>query len=184
MMLEAPADDLMPLEGADGHSVYHLQSMLRTISFLHSSIPRLIPNGTFGAPTQEAVMAFQRAFDLPVSGVVDNDTWDAVVAAYTNAFLRMEPPLAVSNLASWRDTISPGERSVYFLLVQAIFAALSTVLDEVAPCGADGRNGGLCAQNVRWLQRIGGLRQTGILGKEEWDLLTRIYTVFLLRAER
>lgn len=161
--------------------VYNLQVMLRALSFYYPALPRLIPNGTFGEQTLEAVMTFQREFGLPVNGVVDNATWDAIVEAYAAAALRMAPPLAVSNLLSWKDTVVPGQNSVFFFLAQAIFKALSTVLDEIAPCGVDGNNSSMCAKNIRWLQQKGNLRETGVLGKEEWDLLTRLYTVFVLR---
>lgn len=167
----------------DARPVHSLQSMLRTLSFYHPALPRLIPNGVFGEPTLEAVMTFQREFGLPVNGIVDNATWDAIVTAYTAAALRMSRPLAVSNLGGWQDSIAPGQSSVYLHLAQGLFQALSTVLEEVLPCGGDGTNSASCAQNIRWLQQVGNLRNTGIFGKEEWDLLTRVYGAFILRPQ-
>ena len=57
-----------------GQPVFHLQTMLRTISFWNSAIPQLIPTGIFDEPTLEAVMIFQREFHPPVTGMVDYGT--------------------------------------------------------------------------------------------------------------
>ena len=62
--------------------VLSLQTMLREISFQYPSIPRVTPDGVFGERTLEAVMVFQREFFPPVTGMVDNDTWDAIAVVY------------------------------------------------------------------------------------------------------
>jgi len=164
--------------------VRSLQTMLRVLSFYYPAIPRLIPDGVFGERTLEAVMVFQRTFALPVTGTVDNGVWDAVVLAYTAASGRMAPPLGAAALPDWRFTVSPGQQSVYLHLMQAVFLSLSSVLEEITPCPVNGSNTGACTRNVRWLQRKAGLRETGIAGKAEWDFLTRLHTVFVLRARR
>jgi len=156
--------------------------MLRTLSFYDSNLVRIIPDGVFGEGTMEAVMAFQREFHLPVTGTVDNATWDAIVLAWTAAEERMSLPQPTSNLPSWQYSTPSGQASVYLLLSQAIFKALGTVLEGIEPCPADGVNSGACTRNIRWLQRRAGLRESGALGKAEWDALTQLYAVFLLRT--
>jgi len=164
------------------NAVRSLQTMLRTLSFYYPKLVRLIPNGFFDEKTADAVMAFQQEFGLPVTRSVDNDTWDAIVLAWTATEERMALPRETSNLPDWRYINVPGQRSVYLLLSQSIFKALSTVLEEIESASIDGINAPAHVRNIRWLQRRGGLRETGALGKEEWDLLTRLYSVFILRA--
>ena len=165
-------------------NVRSLQIMLRTLSFYYPALPSLIPNGTFGEDTLEAVMTFQREFGLPVTGVVDNATWDAIVLAFTAAAEKMAPPRGLPNLPSWQYSAAPGVQSVYLLIVQAVFQALSGVLNEVTACPISGVNSPLCAKDLRWLQRKAGLPETGALGKAEWDFLTRLYALFILRDPR
>lgn len=65
-----------------GQPVRSLQTMLRTISFAYPFLPRLTPDGIFGERTLEAVMLFQREFFPPVTGQVNQATWDAIVSLY------------------------------------------------------------------------------------------------------
>ena len=61
-----------------GSPVRDVQHMLNVLSFSHPAIPRLVEDGVFGERTLEGVMIFQRDFALPVTGVVDYDTWLAL----------------------------------------------------------------------------------------------------------
>ena len=62
--------------------VQSLQHLLNQISLSVPSIPRVSENGVFNEPTLEAVMTFQRDFHLPVTGLVNQETWDAIVRTY------------------------------------------------------------------------------------------------------
>ena len=165
-----------------GRPVYNLQVMLRELSYYDRAIPRLVPDGRFGSETQTAVLRFQRGAGLPDTGRVDNATWDAVVLAYTRVQRELRVPMRTNGFPDRLYTVSPGENSVYMLMIQAMFNALLKVLDEVAYSVPDGLHDADSVQNIRWLQRLGSLDETGIMGKVEWDLLARIYEIFLIRA--
>ena len=68
--------------GASGQKVRQLQEQLNTIAEVYSSLPRVEINGYYDEDTREAVMAFQRLFNLPVSGIVDYPTWYKIHAIY------------------------------------------------------------------------------------------------------
>ena len=76
-----------------GQPVRSLQTMLRELSFLYDFLPRLTPDGIFGERTLEAVMLFQREFFPPVTGQVNQATWDAIAALYLQARARLAGPL-------------------------------------------------------------------------------------------
>lgn len=62
--------------GICGDAVQTMQSQLNVISGSFPAIPKIYPaDGVFGAPTKTAVEAFQRIFNLPITGVVDFSTW-------------------------------------------------------------------------------------------------------------
>ena len=68
-----------PIEQGDqGVKVEHLQYMLNVLSSYIPEIPPVTIDGIFGAGTRDAVLAAQRRFDLPETGVVDFDTWDEI----------------------------------------------------------------------------------------------------------
>ena len=68
-----------PIEAGDrGVKVEHLQYMLSVLSAYISDIPPLTIDGIFGPATRNAVLAAQRRFGLPQTGIVNPQTWDAI----------------------------------------------------------------------------------------------------------
>lgn len=81
-----------PIEQGDrGIKVEHLQYMLSVLSAYIPEIPPLTIDGIFGPATRAAVVAAQRRFGLPQTGIVDFDTWDEIYDQFSgieNATLR------------------------------------------------------------------------------------------------
>ena len=68
-----------PIEPGDrGIKVEHLQYMLSVLSAYISEIPPVTVDGVFGPATRSAVIAAQRRFGLPQTGIVDSGTWDEI----------------------------------------------------------------------------------------------------------
>lgn len=162
--------------------VRSLQAMLRQISYTYPVVPRLVPDGLFGEETLEAVMVFQREFHLPVTGTVNNATWDAIVLAYANSSKNLEKPLPANGFPDRLFTFSPGDHCIYLFMIQAMFNALSYILEEVEPVPVDGIHTGGSVRNTKWIQRKGNIKETGVMGKDEWNLLVRVYEAFLIRS--
>lgn len=68
--------------GSSGEYVLAMQNYLNTISTIYTTIPKITPDGIYGANTAEAVRAFQRAFYINPTGVIDSVTWGSIVEAY------------------------------------------------------------------------------------------------------
>lgn len=68
--------------GSSGPKVRQLQEQLNTIADVYSSLPQTEISGYYDEDTREAVMAFQKLFQLPVSGIVDYPTWYKIQAIY------------------------------------------------------------------------------------------------------
>ncbi|WP_113671991.1 peptidoglycan-binding protein [Vallitalea guaymasensis] len=62
-------------QGSTGEPVRVIQRQLNAISKNYPAIPRLKVDGVYGPKTKEAVEIFQKAFLLPVTGIVDYPTW-------------------------------------------------------------------------------------------------------------
>ena len=67
-----------PREGSTGEKVRHLQYMLAVLAEYIPQIPPLAVDGIFGKETKESVLAAQRYFGLPETGVVNADTWEEI----------------------------------------------------------------------------------------------------------
>ena len=83
-----------PIEQGDrGIKVEHLQYMLSVLSAYIPEIPPITVDGIFGSATRAAVIAAQRRFGLPQTGIVDFSTWDEIYDQFSgieNTSLRNE----------------------------------------------------------------------------------------------
>jgi peptidoglycan hydrolase-like protein with peptidoglycan-binding domain len=68
--------------GSTGDKVRQLQYMLNTLATFIPEIPPVSVDGIFGSATRAAVLAAQRRFRLPETGVVDAATWDEIYDQY------------------------------------------------------------------------------------------------------
>jgi peptidoglycan hydrolase-like protein with peptidoglycan-binding domain len=68
--------------GDTGEKVQLLQYMLSVLSTYIPEIPNLTVDGIYGNATRAAVIAAQRRFGLPETGIVDPLTWDEIYDQY------------------------------------------------------------------------------------------------------
>lgn len=68
--------------GSSGQNVYQIQKQLARIAKAYPAIPAIVPDGIYGSKTKAAVEKFQAVFGLPVSGVVDYNTWYEISNIY------------------------------------------------------------------------------------------------------
>ena len=161
--------------------VSSLQYMLRQLSRTYHSLPQLVVDGVFGERTLEAVMRFQKEAGLPVTGTVDQATWDAI----RNCWLRQQAKDSYSRATrifpSEGIQVHEGETKEYLIVPQTMFNILAKQFEGIAPCEADGCNGPASAENIRWLQKAAGLPETGCLDTSTWDALSHLYEIFVVQ---
>lgn len=68
--------------GSTGAKVRQMQQQLARISKSYPAIPTIRADGIYGEDTADAVRVFQSVFGLPVTGVVDYNTWYEISAIY------------------------------------------------------------------------------------------------------
>lgn len=61
--------------GSRGSKVLQMQRQLNRIARSYPALPTISADGIYGPGTANAVMSFQRIFNLPATGVVDFATW-------------------------------------------------------------------------------------------------------------
>ena len=82
-----------PQLGSTGEKVRHLQYMLAVLAEYIPQIPPVSVDGIFGRETLDAVLAAQRYFDLPETGIVNAATWEEIYDQFSgieNISLRNE----------------------------------------------------------------------------------------------
>ena len=161
--------------------VSSLQYMLRQLSFTYKFLPELAVDGVFGERTLEAVMRFQKAAGLPVTGTVDRATWNTIRDAWLAQQSQAGYSRATRRFPSEGITVHEGETKEYLIVPQTMFNILSRQFEGIVPCEADGCNGPASADNIRWLQKAAGLPQTGCMDTATWDALSHLYEIFVVQ---
>ena len=89
-----------------------LQTMLRVIAKNDNVHPTLVPDGIYGPQTVRAVSIFQRTHGIPVTGVTDNATWDAIWRSYEPALVEQAEAAGLHIMLNPGQVIRKGE-SIY-----------------------------------------------------------------------
>ncbi len=113
------------VRGDNGIKVSHLQYMLAVLSNFIEEVPPVTVTGNFGDSTLSAVEGFQRYANLPINGVVDAKTWDAIYSQFAGIegtvfgdaelfpFSETETAAqSIAQLQSQLQTISSGNPSI------------------------------------------------------------------------
>ena len=169
--------------GARGDDVRALQEYINEISLVYPEITPVTPTGNFGANTRAAVLAIQREFNLPETGIVDRDTWNTI----TNAFIQVREgalpafgqyqgfPLKEGQTDAVRgietDTKNLTGRPVYAL--QYMLRQINQ--DKDLPGIPDGIFGTQTTDRVKTFQRENALSPTGEVDNETFDAIKGRY---------
>lgn len=167
-----PPNDLMT-----DTSLYirELQTMLRKLSFYLSDIPPLNPDGVFGPETTQAVAAFQRLFNLPVTGQVDRLTWDTLTEEY-NRLLALEAfPTPLKMFPSSDTVLQKGDSGDAVFALQIILNALARRYYNLISFPLTGEMDDLTVAAVRKLQDYLRVPINGEVDKETWDRIAWLY---------
>ena len=164
-----------------GQPVSSLQYMLGELSYACEQLPFVAVDGVFGEETLEAVMVFQREFVPPVTGRVDQRTWDEITRRFRMWERERAQPRALRAFPPRPFQVEAGESDDVMVLAQTLFQSLSAVLEGILPDEADGHHGLNSQHNTRWLQGVAGLEQTGIMDRFAWNALVSLYELFILR---
>lgn len=158
-----------------GQPIRSLQTMLRVIAENDPAHERMIPDGIYGPETISAVGTFQRLHGLPVTGVADNSTWDAVVELYELALVQQEEAHPLHIILNPGQVIRRGERHPHLYLVQALLLYLSETYGSIGRPEVTGILDGATADALATFQAISGLPMTGNLDKHTWKHLVLQY---------
>ena len=166
---------MRPEETFVAQPVRSLQQMLRTLHESDPRHPRVIPDGIYGQKTLEAVSAFQRIHGLPVTGVTDQQTWEAVAAAYEPALVDVDHAQPVEIILNAGEVLGRGARSPYLYIVQSMLLVLARQYGSVTEPSHSGVLDEATAQSLASFQALASLPQTGTLDKMTWKHLALHY---------
>lgn len=68
--------------GSTGDAVIQIQEQINKIGTAYPAIPQITVDGIYGKNTKNAVLSFQRVFNLPQNGIVNYPTWYKISQIY------------------------------------------------------------------------------------------------------
>lgn len=166
---------MRPPESFVGQPVRSLQTMLRVIAENETNQPSVIPDGIYGSQTAGAVSAFQRSRGLPVTGITNQETWDAIVAAYEPALILVGEAEPIAVIFEPNEVIVAGQRHPNLYLAQGILTVLSQVYGSISPPSLNGTLDMPTGQSLSSFQRLNDLPETGELDRITWQRLALQY---------
>ena len=162
--------------GSRGEFISLLQYLISFIGLYDNSIPRIEIDGIFGPRTEAAVKAVQSERGIPVTGVVDLETYITIYDEYRgiinslpdSAFVGVARPYPGSQLVI-------GSEGEYVLALQGYLNVVSGAYPSVPRVAEDGIYGAATAASVSAFQSEVGLPVTGIVNAETWIELASLY---------
>ncbi|MBQ8840161.1 MAG: peptidoglycan-binding protein [Clostridia bacterium] len=170
--------------GSLGNAVQQVQIRLNRISKNFPAIPKIYPvNGIFDKKTEDAVRAYQNAFQLPVDGLVGKDTWYSIQRTF-GAVKRLND-LATEGLSReevdgiFNSLLEEGDTGSEVYELQYLLSLIAEYNNQIQPVSLDGIFGPSTKSSVEDFQRSYELQINGVVDIPVWDRLYREYVGIL-----
>ena len=163
--------------GDQNTGVALLQYYIDVLSAYYDTIPPVEADGIYGESTRNAVYAVQAEFDLPVDGVVGEQTWNAITDAYYGIVRRIPVSYVEGNTIPFQGTVlRQGSESDVVRILQEYLDFIAESIPEVPAVSPTGYFGPRTEASVEALQRLVGLPVTGIVNAVTWGAITDLYS--------
>ncbi len=163
-------------EGSRGDGVRIVQYFLSYIAIYNNAVPAVSVDGIYGTATRDAVSAFQREYGLPVTGVVNEETYSALYDAYRGIILSLPDSQFVGMVRPFPGfDLTVGQSNEFVRLLQGYLNVISGTYPEIPSVEIDGVFGPATENAVRAFQRTFGLPETGVVGINTWEAIGDLY---------
>ena len=166
---------MRPEESFIQQPIRSLQTMLRVLSEQDSDYPTVIPDGIYGQTTIAGISHFQQMHGLPITGVTDQETWDALVAEYEIALIQVDEAEPLQIILNSNEVLHRGDDSPNLYLAQALLTVLSEVYASIPRPKFTGILDDATADSLAYFQELTNLPMTGELDKVTWKHLALHY---------
>jgi len=168
---------MRPVESFVEQPIRSLQTMLRVIAEDDPRLPTVVPGGIYGPTTMNSVTVFQRLYNLPVTGVTDQATWEQIVAIYELAIIRIDQAVPIEIIMNPGEVFRLGDSNAYIYLLQSILIQLSSNNPTISPPDHNGTFDDATSEALAAFQILAGLNPTGELDKVTWKYLVNHFTL-------
>jgi peptidoglycan hydrolase-like protein with peptidoglycan-binding domain len=164
--------------------VLMMQLALNRIYKSFPAVPKITPiDGYFGQSTESAVKEFQKIFGLPVTGIIDQETFYKIRYIYLAVAKTSELTAEQTQLANiielTKNSLLQGDKRPQVTLLQFFLNILSLYYNTIPGVTITGIFDPETRTSVIEFQKTMGLPVTGIVNPENWDIIYKIIlTIF------
>lgn len=166
------------LEGGNRPVVVLIQYFLDLLSIFYPTIPTVQIDGYYGPETTEAVRAFQTLMGFPPSGIVDQQTWNALYSTAYGILINLpveEIYLPSINYLGLEYSEGMGIYYPGIFILEVMLAYLSAQFPNIPPIEAEGIFDADTRNAVIAFQNMEGLNPTGVVDENTWNALVNVY---------
>lgn len=168
--------DTVVSEGMFGTEVRTVQYYLNIIAYFNSNLEPVPLNGVFDSQTVDAVRRFQEFYGLPVTGIVDNATWNMISKIYIDTVASLPQGYEGTNAKLYPGfVLTKGMRNDNVSDLQKYLVLISENINEIPRTAVTGYFGDLTENAVRVFQELYGLPVSGAVGPVTWYSIAREY---------
>lgn len=143
------------------HYLYH-------IAIRDLRIPIVTPSSEYTAETALAVRAYQQAYDLPITGEIDEATWNSITATYR---LLTDEAVPLTIFPHGGLIMQQGDTGELVYLVQVLLNIMAGRYHNLPVIPVSGNYDTHTSDAVARLQGLAALPENGVLDRVTWDHL-------------
>lgn len=166
-------------EGDNGIPVTTIQYYLSIIAYFNGALEPVPRTAYYGGETVAAVERFQKFYGLPVTGIVDNDTWNTISRIYTETVASLPEGYQGTNARLYPGYfLTEGMRNESVRDLQSYLTLISQTIPEIPQVSVTGYFGEQTENAVREFQRLFSLPVSGAVGPATWSAIANQYDFF------
>lgn len=163
-------------ENDTGVPVRTVQYYLSVIAYFNQALEPVPINGLFDSGTVDAVERFQAFYGLPVTGIVDNDTWNTISRIYTETVAALPEGYQGSNAKLYPGYfLTVGMRNQNVTDLQTYLSEIGKNIAAIPQIPVTGFYGEQTENAVSEFQRLYGIPVSGAVGPVTWAQIAREY---------
>ena len=166
--------------GMSGIPVTTVQYYLSIIAYFNGALEPVPRSGTFGPETVAAVERFQEFYGLPVTGIVDNATWNTITKIYTETVASLPQGYQGNNAKLYPGFfLTKGMRNQSVSDLQTYLQLIAENIPEIPSVSVTGYYGDQTEAAVSAFQRLYGIDVSGAAGPVTWATIANQYDAFV-----
>lgn len=158
--------------------VREVQMFLREIAYHEKRLPLLSIDGIYSQKVAQAVSIFQEINGLPVTGEVNETTWNEIYRQYKTLVAAKAPPASIIGLPSPNTVLRIGDTgpSVYYL--QIMLNELAKIYNNISAVDINGIYDRKTHNAVETVKQSANLNGQGV-DRFTWDAIASLYNTSL-----